>query len=105
MGMTKLAGVSGPALFTTVSGLFSLLSNVPLMAGLSLYGLSTVLLVLALRGAELSLMYPVISLTYVWVTGLSVLIFHESINPFKVLGIGVIVIGVGVLGSSGGPRS
>jgi multidrug transporter EmrE-like cation transporter len=105
MGMTKVAGVSGPALFTTVSGLFSLLSNVPLMAGMSLYGISTVLLVLALRGAELSLMYPVISLTYVWVTALSVLVFHESVNPYKLLGVGVIVVGVGVLGSGGGERS
>jgi multidrug transporter EmrE-like cation transporter len=68
------------------------------MGGLSLYGLSTLLLVLALRDGELSMLYPVIALTYVWVTLLSFLIFHDRVNPFKLTGIAIIVIGVGVLG-------
>ena len=38
----------------------AVLMNVQLMAGLALYGASTVLLVLALRQGELSLIYPVI---------------------------------------------
>ena len=78
-----------------------ILTNPPLFAGYCLYGLSTVLLVLALRDGELSILYPVISLTYVWVTILSVVIFEESLNPFKLLGIAVIVLGVAVLGRDG----
>src|SRR3712207_7394559 len=39
--------------------------------GYSLYAVSTMLLVLALRKGQLSLLYPIISLTYVWVTLLS----------------------------------
>ena len=77
---------------------FGVLTSIPLMGGLSLYGLSTVLLVLALRDGELSMLYPVIALTYVWVTLLSFLIFHDRVNPFKLLGIVTIVIGVGILG-------
>ena len=76
----------------------SMLTNLPLMAGYSLYGISTVLLVLALRDGELSILYPVISLTYVWVTFLSVVFFRESLNLFKVVGVLVIVTGVGILG-------
>lgn len=72
-----------------------------LLSGYSLYGVSTVLLVLALKHGQLSLLYPVISLTYVWVTILSVIVFHEVMNPFKVAGIVLIVIGVGVLGLGG----
>jgi multidrug transporter EmrE-like cation transporter len=79
-------------------GVLALLTNTPLIAGLSLYGVSTVLLVLALRDGELSLLYPVIALTYVWVTALSFLVFHERANPVKLLGIAIIVVGVGVLG-------
>ena len=78
-----------------------ILTNPPLFAGYCLYGLSTVLLVLALRDGELSILYPVISLTYVWVTLLSVWFFDEVLNPFKVAGIAVIVIGVAVLGRNG----
>ena len=82
-------------------GLVQILTSVPLMAGYCLYGLSTLLLVMALKHGELSLLYPVIALTYVWVSILSVLIFHENLNPFKVLGISTIMLGVCVLGRGG----
>jgi multidrug transporter EmrE-like cation transporter len=76
-------------------------ANLPLMGGYCLYGLSTLLLVLALKDGELSLLYPVIALTYVWVTVLSFLIFHDDINPWKLTGIVLIVLGVAVLGKGG----
>lgn len=72
-----------------------------LLAGYSLYGMSTVLLVLALKHGQLSLLYPVISLTYVWVTILSVTVFHEAMSVYKLGGIMLIVVGVGVLGLNG----
>lgn len=76
----------------------AIITNWSLLAGLSLYGVSTVLLVLALRDGELSLLYPVIALTYVWVTLLSVVVFHERVVPIKLAGIAIIVAGVAVLG-------
>ncbi len=82
-------------------GLMGVITNIPLMCGYTLYGMSTVLLVLALKDGELSLLYPVIALTYVWVTGLAFLIFHDSVNPFKLAGIVIIVIGVAVIGKGG----
>jgi multidrug transporter EmrE-like cation transporter len=82
-------------------GLIGIITSLPLMAGYSLYGMSTLLLILALRDGELSLLYPVIALTYIWVTILSVLIFKDSINGFKLIGIAIIVTGVAVLGRSG----
>lgn len=81
--------------------LLAMLTNLSLLGGLSLYGASTVLLVLALKDGELSLLYPVIALTYVWVTLLSLVIFHDRVNPFKMAGIAIIVIGVAVLGRGG----
>jgi multidrug transporter EmrE-like cation transporter len=69
-----------------------------LFAGYSMYGVSTVLLVLALRHGQLSLLYPMFAMTYVWVTILSVVVFHESMNAFKLAGIATIVGGIAVLG-------
>jgi drug/metabolite transporter (DMT)-like permease len=80
---------------------WAMLTNLPLIAGYSLYGVMTVLFIYALRDEELSFVYPIISLTYVWVTGLSVYFFHEIVNPFKILGVITIVLGVGVLGKDG----
>ena len=80
----------------------AVLTNWPLLTGLSFYGLSTLLLVLALREGELSLLYPVISLTYAWVMILSVLMLGETVNFFKVLGLATIILGVCLLGR--GPK-
>lgn len=79
----------------------ALVTNYPLVAGYFLYGLNTVMLVLALKDGELSMLYPIIALTYVWVTLLSYLLLREAPNLYKNLGIGIIVIGVAVLGRGG----
>lgn len=81
----------------------AMLTSVPIVTGYSLYGISTILLVLALRDGQLSILYPVISLTYVWVTLLSVAVFRESMNFFKLLGVIIIVTGVAVLGRNSRP--
>ncbi len=83
---------------TLVRAALAAATNVPLMAGLCLYGLSAILLVLALRHGELSMIYPVIALTFVWVTILSAVVIRESITGYKIAGIATIVAGVGILG-------
>lgn len=78
--------------------LISAISSFGLWAGLVLYGINTGLLILALRDGELSLLYPVISLTYVWVTIMSVAVLDESMTVSKLAGIALICLGVGLLG-------
>lgn len=79
----------------------ALLTNYPLIAGYMLYAISAALLVLALRDGELSMLYPIIALTYVWVTLLSYLVLREPPNLWKNVGIATIVVGVAVLGRGG----
>lgn len=76
----------------------SLVTNFALIAGYALYGINTLLLVLALRDGELSTLYPIIAFTYVWVTLLSYTLLGERPSLFKDIGIGLIVVGVAVLG-------
>lgn len=83
------------------ANLIELATNVPLIAGYALYGGFTVLMVVALREGELSMLYPIISLTYVWVTLLSYTLLGEHPNLYKNIGITIIVIGVAVLGRGG----
>jgi drug/metabolite transporter (DMT)-like permease len=92
-GAVTLGSNSG--LFETALGIFT---TPTLFAGYALYGVFTVLMVLALRHGELSRMQPIIALTYVWVAVLSVTIFHETMNAYKLAGIAVIMGGVTVLG-------
>jgi drug/metabolite transporter (DMT)-like permease len=79
----------------------AIVTNAPLMGGYALYGFNTLLMVLALRKGELSMLYPIIALTYVWVTLLSYTLLREPPNMFKNFGIALIVIGVAVIGSGG----
>ena len=78
--------------------LLAMAMNFRLVFGYSLYGLSAVLMVLALKHGELSRLYPIIALTYVWVAILSVVAFHEQLSWKRGAGIAVVVAGVAVLG-------
>lgn len=79
----------------------AMLTNPAVFSGYVLYGLMTVLFVFALRDEELSILYPVISLTYVWVTALSVAVFREAVSAARIAGLAIIVLGVAVLGRNG----
>lgn len=76
----------------------AVVTNVPLIGGYALYGVFTLIMVLALREGELSLIYPIISLAYVWVTALSYFLFHDTLHPLKLAGIVSIMAGVAMLG-------
>ena len=88
----------------TQFSVMQVITNVPLLAGYCLYGISTLLLMLALRDGELSMLYPIIALTYVWVVMLSTYFFNEHISLPKIAGIMVIVAGVTVLGKATSKR-
>lgn len=88
--------VKNPALVITYG--FGILSNIPLFLGYILYGVNTFLMAAALKGRELSRLFPVIALTYVWVTFLSITLLGEHMNLYRGLGIALIVGGVSVLG-------
>ena len=78
--------------------LLSIITNLPLILGLLFYLISGVLLIFALKAGELSILYPLIALTYVWVSILSPIFFEDSMNPLKWLGIFFILLGITAMG-------
>ena len=81
--------------------LLAILANVPLIAGYTIYGINTLLMVLALKNGEMSMLYPIIALTYVWTTLASYTLLGEPSNAYKNIGIVTIVLGVAVMGRRG----
>ena len=81
--------------------LLALVTNIPLIAGYALYGINTLMMVLALKNGEMSMLYPIIALTYVWTTLASYTLLHEPSNVYKNVGIATIVLGVAVMGWKG----
>ena len=78
-----------------------LIHDTPLQIGLTLYICGAALAVLALRHGELSVLWPIISLSYVWVAILAKILIHESMSPLKIAGIAVIIVGVAIMGRAG----
>jgi multidrug transporter EmrE-like cation transporter len=78
--------------------LLAIAFNIPLVAGYTLYGVNTLMMVLALKNGEMSMLYPIIALTYVWTTLASYTLLGEPSNFYKNVGIVTIVLGVAVMG-------
>ena len=72
--------------------------NWHLAAGVALFLLSSVFFVLGIRHGELSVLYPMVSLGYVWTLLWSRLFFHEPFTRQKFFGLGLILIGVFCVG-------
>ena len=75
-----------------------LLKSKSLWIGLSLYGVSVIIYVLALSQERLSVIYPIVSTTYIWTTLFSVKFLGEKMNKYKWLALVGIVIGVTLIG-------
>jgi len=75
-----------------------LIENRVLLAGFFFYGFSSMLFIVALKGGELSVLYPLVASTHIWVCLLSIRVLGERMNLFKWLGVLFIVVGVGFIG-------
>lgn len=64
---------------------------------LVIYGFSAVIWLWVLSRAQLSLAYPILSITFPLVVALSALFFGEPVSAVRWVGIGAIVIGVSFL--------
>ncbi|MEI7613466.1 MAG: EamA family transporter [Betaproteobacteria bacterium] len=78
----------------------SLATNIPIIGGLSCYVISVVVWILALSRVEVSIAYPMLSIGYIVNAGLAWYIFDEAVGPQRLLGIGVIIIGVIIVARS-----
>ncbi len=106
MGLVLLAsflGSFGPIMLKKASGKLSfkikdLIGNYYLIFGVLFYGIGTVLFVPALKGGELSVLYPLVAITYVWVSLWSVKFLKERMNRQKWIGIMLVIVGVVFIG-------
>jgi len=85
------------ALLVTRS-LSSIVLNWKLAAGVVTYLISSVLFVKGMAHGELSVLFPMVSLSYICSLFWSRLFFNETITSAKVCGIGLILVGIVCLG-------
>ena len=77
-----------------------LMSEPWIWLGLSCYGISVIVWILALSRVDVSIAYPMLSIGYIVNAFAAYALMGESLTPGKLLGIGIIVVGVTVLARS-----
>jgi drug/metabolite transporter (DMT)-like permease len=82
--------------------LISLITNHNLILGFFFYGLGAILLIVALKFGDLSVIYPFVSLTFIWVMIISTTVFGETIGSFKINAVILIILGIILI--SGGEK-
>lgn len=72
----------------------SLVFNLKFILSLALYGLSFIAMMVALKLSDLSIVYPLYALSYIWVALLCSLVLKEKIYYRNWLGFILIIIGI-----------
>ena len=79
--------------------LASVMDNYLLLLGLFLYIIAMFLILIALKYGELSVLYPVIAMSYVWVALLSIFFLGEPMGFLKWSGVSAIIVGIALIGA------
>lgn len=80
---------------------FRYILNRQLAFGVALFVGSSIPFLLGLRRGELSVLYPMVSLGYVWTLFWSRLFFHEAVTRAKVGALVMILAGIICIGAGG----
>lgn len=72
----------------------SWLINWKLLVGLAFYAIATILFLYVLKSAPLSIAYPIIATSYIWVSLLAAVFLGEPFPIYKWFGIFLIISGI-----------
>jgi drug/metabolite transporter (DMT)-like permease len=78
-------------------GIKGIVSNWRLGLGIALFLLSSVFFVMGVAQGELTILYPMVSLGYIWTLLWAYIFFKEPFNRSKVIGLILIIGGVAVI--------
>jgi drug/metabolite transporter (DMT)-like permease len=92
-GMNQVTEASGTATLTG-SSVRAIITNLSVLGGLAIFGLSAVVWLLVLSRASLSFAYPFASLTYVLILLADRFVLHEEIPFLRWVGVAAIVTGI-----------
>lgn len=74
--------------------IWKIIFNCGIVAGIFCYGMSYIISIPAFKYGDLTILYPLISLSYVWASLFSIKFLGEKMNKIKWSGIALIIAGV-----------
>lgn len=93
LGMSN-AGIREAIARDSGAAVMQIATSVPVVAGLTAYGLSTMVWLYVLAQVDVSLAYPFVALGFVLVVLLSSVLLGEQVPPVRIAGLLLIVSGV-----------
>lgn len=78
--------------------IFSIITNWYLILGIGLYAIGGTLMIISFRGGDVSVLYPIVATSYIWVSFLSIWFLGETMNIFKWAGVMIIFSGIVMIG-------
>lgn len=98
-----IVGSFGPIFLKKASETFGLsfkglFRNKNLIIGILFYAFGTIVFIPALKGGELSVLYPLVATSYIFVSFYSIKLLKEKMNKYKWMGILLIILGVAFIG-------
>lgn len=77
-----------------VFNIFDILKNGHIIVGIVLYCMGAIIVIAALKGGEVTTLYPIVTSSYIWVGLGSMYFFDESISLFHWMGIFLVIVGI-----------
>ena len=96
----KEIGVIGLNFSSSAPAFLRLVCEPFLWIGLFCYGISVIVWILALSRVDVSIAYPMLSMGYVVNAFAAWQLFGESMSPARLVGIGIVLLGVFILARS-----
>ncbi len=84
--------------FIASKDFIGILSSWQLWLGFVLLAVAAAILITSFKYGDVSVLYPIIAMSYIWVTLLSWYHFSEPLTIYKWIGVGGIILGLTILG-------
>lgn len=94
IGVNKLGNFSTASASSIYHYFFKAFTNLWILSGLFAALLAALCWIAAMSKFELSTVYPFQSINFILVPALSIYLFQENFNWFKVAGVAIIVVGI-----------
>jgi len=77
----------------------------PILAGFVSYAIGAVLMIAGFKGGEVTVLYPIVATSYVWVVFMGAFVFGETLTALKIVGSLVLVLGITMIAKGGKQKS
>lgn len=98
MTISSLLTVVGQLLWKFGADANTLNDFILIFLGFSCYGFGSILMIYSLKFGELSILYPVMSTSYIFAIIIGYFYLNEKINVYKIIGTLIILLGVAFIG-------